>query len=500
MTGGGPLDDNAVVEPTASARRPRSGPSVDAAILDVVGDPERPVRHFPFARDLGHLPGRTGVAAGVYTLTKMVRDGEGFFTAERERFGPVFRAMVGADPIVCVADAALNLEVALNKDGAWSSALPWAYLLGGVNRRWPSVDGALAVDGGFHREARQIMRPAFTTAALDGYLEAARPIFRERFRRWERSGTVPLKAEVRRLLADVSAKIFLGVDDPSEGARLDRATADAWMAPQAILKRSRFSPAWRRAMRGYDDLWNLLRPQVAARRAGRGVDLFSRMCRAEGAEPWLDDDALVRLLISTMMAAFDTTASGVASMAYLLCKHPAWQDRLRAEALSLGTDAPGAERLEGLTETRQAWQESLRRLPVAGQLNRQSLVETRLGGHRIPAGALVIAMTGTTMWDPRYWDDPMRFDPGRFSPERAEHKRHAGAYMPFGMGAHICLGAQIANLESSAFFSGLLSRRRIALAPDYEAGHHYLPFGIVSGRLDVSVKPLGGAASEGVGR
>lgn len=480
----------------AIAPAPRIGPPVDPAIIDVVGDPARPVRHFPFARDLGHLPGRNGVAAGVYTLVKMVRDGERFFTAERERFGPVFRAMVGADPVVCVADAALNLEIALNKEGTWSSALPWAYLLGGVNRRWPSVDGALAVDGGFHREARQVMRPAFTTAALDGYLDAARPLFRERFRRWERAGTVPFKAEVRRLLADVSARIFLGVDDPDEGARLDRATADAWLAPQAILKRSRFSPAWRRAMKGYDELWNLLRPQVAARRAGRGVDLFSRMCRAEGAESWLDDDALVRLLISTMMAAFDTTASGVASMAYLLCKHPEWQDRLRAESASLGA-APGVEQLEGLAETRWAWQESLRRWPVAGQLNRQSLVETRLGEHRIPAGALVIAMTGSAMWDPRYWDEPMRFDPTRFSPERAEHKRHAGAYLPFGMGGHICLGAQIANLESSAFFSELLAGRRLRLAPDYEAGHHYLPFGIVSGRLDIHVEALGGATSGG---
>ncbi len=464
--------------------------AAEPSIVDVVGDVDRPTRHFPFARALDHLPGRSGVVNGVLMLLRMVRQGEAFFTSERQRFGSVFRLMVGPDPIVCVADAELNASIGANRAGIWSSALPWAYLLGGVNRRWESVDGPLATDGSFHDDIRRILRPAFNAAALAGYVQDATEMFRARFAQWEQRGTVPLKAEVRRLLADVSAKIFLGIDDPEEGARLDSATADAWLAPQAILKRSRFSPAWRRAMDGYDRLWSSLRPQVERRRAGQGRDLFSRICQVDTAGTWMDDDALVRMLISTMMAAFDTTSSGIASMAYLLCKHPEWQERLREEAAPLAGTTPAPAQLLALDLQAWAWKETLRVLPVAGQLNRQSLVETELGGHRVPAGALVIALTGTTMWDERYWPEPRRFDPLRFSPERAEHKRHPGAYLPFGLGGHVCLGAQIATLEAAAFFSTLLQGRRLRLARDYDAGHQYLPFGIVSGRLDTVIERI----------
>jgi cytochrome P450 len=462
-------------------------PAVDQAISAAVGDVGRPVRHFPFSRDLDHVPGRTGTVSGLLTLLRMVRQGEAFFTGERERYGPVFRLYVGPDPIVCVADAQMLWDIGVNRERIWSSALPWAYLLGGVNRRSATVDGPLAVDGEYHKDVREILRHAFSAAALASYLQSATAIFDDRFRLWQARRRVPFKAELRRLLADVSAKMFLGIDDPRESEALDHATEDAWRAPQALLKRSRFSRTWRRAMDGYDRLWSLLRPQVETRRAGNGVDLFSRMCRGDTAGTWLTDDALVRLLISTMMAAFDTTASGLASMAYLLCAHPDWQERLREEARARSGAPLTLELLQALEQHHWVWQETLRVFPVAGQLNRQSLAETQLGGHRIPAGAYVLGLTGTTMWDPRYWSEPKRFDPERFSPARAEHKRHPGAYLPFGVGNHVCLGAQIASLEALAFFSRLLARYRLRQSPPYTPAHNYLPFGVVSGRLDVEL-------------
>jgi cytochrome P450 len=464
------------------------------AIAALIGNVDRPTRHYPFSRDVGHLPGRHGLIAGVAMLHGMTHRGEAYFTKGYQEFGPVFRDMVGPDPIVCVADAELNWQIAVNKQRIWSSALPWAYLLGGTNRRAPMVDGPLALDGPYHHDVRELMRPAFGAAALDGYIATAIDVYNQRFSQWQQRGQVPFKAEVRRLMADAAAKVFLGIDDPKEGAMLDEATADAWLAPQAVFKRTRWSRSWQRAMRGYDTLWNALLPRVAAKRAGDGKDLFSWMARTTGHEqtsatgqPWLDDAALVRVLISSMMAAFDTTSSGIANMAWLLAKYPQWQDKMRAE---LPEGPLTADVLRQLVVHDLVWKESLRLLPVAGQLNRQALVDTELGGHRIAAGTLVIALTGTTMWDSRYWSNPKAFDPLRFGPERAEHKNHQGAYLPFGAGNHVCLGAQLATLEALAFFATLLRRHKLTLVDGADPGHGYVPFGVVLGSLPMRIEAL----------
>ena len=71
--------------------------------------------------------------------------------------------------------------------------------------------------------------------------------------------------------------------------------------------------------------------------------------------------------------------------------------------------------------------------------------------------------------------------------DRTSHKRHPGAYLPFGVGNHVCLGAQIASLEAVTFFRQMLSRYRLRLSPRYVPAHNYLPFGVVSGRLEMEI-------------
>jgi cytochrome P450 len=62
-------------------------------------------------------------------------------------------------------------------------------------------------------------------------------------------------------------------------------------------------------------------------------------------------------------------------------------------------------------------------------------------------------------------------------------------FLPFGAGAHACVGAQIANVEVKAFWHAMLQRCRFRLATPYEARHGYLPIGILSGDIDLIVEP-----------
>jgi cytochrome P450 len=441
-----------------------------AKIIEIAGDPTRPRSPVPFARELGHIPGRSGLLAGLQTIVGMLRQGERSFHEPIRKYGPVFRHALGPDPAVFVSDPDLIYSILRNDEGTWSSALVWTHFFHGL---FPGTtgDGLLQLDGQSHREARRVLQPAFAGPALAGYIEDAEAIYERTIGEWIARRRIGFKAEVRRLFAMVSAKLFMGVDDPAEAAMLDRAMTDGWQAVLAVRKRKTLSFGWRRAQRGIDTLWSSLRPRMEKRKMG-GTDLLSRMCQTHDEAAWLDDDARMRLFIAIMFGAFDTTASGSASMAYLLARYPEWQERLAPEYTDI------------------AWKETLRLFPVAGFLSRQALCETRLGEHRIPEATLVHALTGNAQRDPKFWTEPDKFDPERFSPERAEDKKHKAIFLPFGAGAHACIGAQLAALEVKAFWQAMLRRCRFKLVKPYEARHTYTPIGIVSGDVALELEPI----------
>jgi len=136
------------------------------------------------------------------------------------------------------------------------------------------------------------------------------------------------------------------------------------------------------------------------------------------------------------------------------------------------------------------WKETLRLFPVAGDVPRTTLRDVQLGQWRIPAGAGVIPFIATVLQDGSWWTDPQTFDPDRFSEGRAEDKKHKGLFLPFGAGAHACIGLQLATTEVKGFWHAMLTRCRFRLERDYEGHHGFTPIGTVSGDVALVVERL----------
>jgi cytochrome P450 len=66
----------------------------------------------------------------------------------------------------------------------------------------------------------------------------------------------------------------------------------------------------------------------------------------------------------------------------------------------------------------------------------------------------------------RLWDDPDAFDPDRFLPDRAR-TRHRYAYLPFGGGPRICIGAALALQEAKILLATFLARYSVSLPEGY---------------------------------
>jgi cytochrome P450 len=137
-----------------------------------------------------------------------------------------------------------------------------------------------------------------------------------------------------------------------------------------------------------------------------------------------------------------------------------------------------------------AWKETLRLMPISGFLPRRALREVTVAGHRLAAGTLVTPMNGGIGRHPKWWTNPTSFDPERFSPERAEDRKHAGIYNPFGAGAHACIGMQLANMEMKLFWHRLFTMCRFRLTKDHAARHTFTPVGIVSGDVALTLERI----------
>lgn len=466
-----------------------SGVEVDHRILAAVGDVARPRANVALNRDLGHLPGESGLGHGIRNVLGVMRHGAAVLSEQVQRYGPVYRHMLGPEPAVFVADAGLHADIARNEDKAWSASLAYRSLFSGVMPGVPALDFVNTFDFALHRDVRKALNHAFSPAALSGYFDIAAETYQPAIDQWIKHGRVRLKSEVRRLFAELAGRIFMGMSDPREAERLDRATADVWRSMTVIAKHPLLSVKWRNALRGYRMLHEGLSEEVQARRTNGGRDLFSRLCQAQ--PDLLDEAGLVRMVVGIMLAAFDTTSMGLASMGYLLAKHQDWQARLREEALSVPRgDALEYQHLKALEQHEWVWKETLRLYPVAMGFARVALRDVELAGHRIPARTFISAVVAPVLRDARYWTHPERFDPERFAPGRAEDDQHRGVYMPFGTGAHVCLGMPLANFEAKLFWQMFLARARIRLARDYEARHQIMPIGSVSGSVELVVEPL----------
>ena len=62
------------------------------------------------------------------------------------------------------------------------------------------------------------------------------------------------------------------------------------------------------------------------------------------------------------------------------------------------------------------------------------------------------------------WPEPDRFDPLRFT-EEAQRNRHRFAWVPFGGGAHMCLGLHFAYMQAKCFARHFLQNLEVSLEP-----------------------------------
>lgn len=436
------------------------------------------------APDLSHIPGEEGRPLIGHTF-EYLRDPFGFAFRMHQRFGPIFRSRVFFERGLAVATPDFAERFFVDKDELFSSRQGWWNVLGAF---FPG--GLMLRDFGEHRVHRRIMQVAFRKEALRGYLDRIEPIMAAAVDTLGPGRPVRMYPFIKRLLLDSAAAVFVGVDLGAESERLNRDFVRVMHAAGAAVRSPiPFTPYWR-GLRARARLKAWFLDLLTTRDAAGRTDMMSllRQAVSEEGERFTDDE-IVEHVLFLLMAAHDTTTSGVTCLLMLLAQHPEWQERARAELLGAPErlEFDDVQRLELVYD---CFREALRLYPPVRSVPRRTTRACEVEGHTIPVNTPMWVNIEVNHRDPNLWTDPDRFDPTRFAPPREEHKRHKFAWLPFGGGAHTCLGLQFARLEMSVFLRHLLGRFRVRVPEGYAPRMQYMPFVRPADDLPLSFEPL----------
>ena len=163
-------------------------------------------------------------------------------------------------------------------------------------------------------------------------------------------------------------------------------------------------------------------------------------------------------LLTFIVAGHETTALTLSWALYLMGFDQAVQQKARAEAQTVlqGRAATGAD-VENLPYIRQIIDETLRLYPPAGVISRTAQRNDTLCGREVRPGDTVMVPIYALGRHQQLWDQPDVFDPDRFKDRKAIDRY---AYLPFGDGPRICIGASFAQQEAVIILATLLSRFR----------------------------------------
>ena len=336
------------------------------------------------------------------------------------------------------------------------------------------------MDGTEHVRMRRAHTEHYSQRLLKTRTDEAVRIMRNGIAEWPADKAVSVQYAFQRI---VTAQLGGLIINAAPGDRLD----DVIIFFETLLKVyfSRQYPGWatslprfRRARKQMEELVRkILADHAPGNRRNRAPDFIDDILELNRTDPHLmpETNSLVDVL-AAFMVGLDTVSNICAFMSYELLKSPELCARVTAEADALfERGIPSLNDLRDIDVTHRVAMETLRLYPLAPVLPRTVANSFEFEGYHVPAGESVLIGFTVSHLMSEYFPDPTRFDIERYTPERAEH-RQAGAYAPFGVGPHRCLGSGLAEALIAINIGLLVHETELVLdPPDYELKLKYLP-------------------------
>jgi cytochrome P450 len=298
------------------------------------------------------------------------------------------------------------------------------------------------LDGEEHRRRRALLQPVLDRWRIASFTPQIAARLESAQSGWQDGARIELRTELERLSLTIAGEVLLGADLENDAARL----ADAL----TVVMRSvpRLTPPLRgtRHKRALATIHDTLDAMLADRQPS-GDDLLSTLLRSD-----LPAGTIRGELIAFMLAAVDEPPSALEAAWFLLGRN---SDAERGFHAELDAKA-GTAYLDAVIA------ETLRLFPPARHIDRCPVEDVRIDGTRVRAGSNVLVSPLVTHHDDRHYDDALEFRPERWLDS---DERPKAAYLPFGAGAHTCIGEPLARSIMTHALAGIGRRWHVGVDP-----------------------------------
>jgi len=341
-------------------------------------------------------------------------------------------------------------------------------------------DGLLSAEGAVWQRHRRLMQPVFNRRHVQSFAPAIVDATRNRVAQWAPGTVIDVAVEMRTLTLDVLGRVLFGTDLAGDEAVFGRAETllDRSIALHAatILPAS-FSPERLRSVatrivpglgRVSQTLESVIARIIDTRICAphdEPSDLLDLLLAAGQDEQPLSRTEIEDEAMTLVLAGSLTTANALTWALTLLARYPAAHDRLIEEADGvLGSRDTQTPDVDALPWTQAVVSEALRLYPPVWHVERDAVQDDNIWGIPVSAGDTIGLSPYFLHRHPEFWPEPERFDPRRFLPDSAS-TRPSYAYLPFGGGRRICLGAGLAQMEATLVLAVLSQSVRVDLVP-----------------------------------
>ena len=355
-------------------------------------------------------------------------------------------------------------------------------------------EGLLIAEGRAWKHQRRTLAPAFTPRAVTTLIPHMIAVTDETIAKLRATCGQPvdLREAMQRMALEIAGRTMFSFEMSRHGptlrdfvmeygARLarphllDLMLPQGWPSPQDFA-RARFRKRWT----------SFVAMLMAERRAAgknEGApprDLFDLMVAARDPETGdaFTDEQLGDQVATMILAGHETTATTLFWSLYLLALDPTTQDQLAAEVQ--GATVTGALDLDQLKFTRAVVDETMRLYPPVFLIARAAAGPDTVAGRPVKNKDVILIAPWLLHRHEKLWRDPNAFIPSRFMPGAPPPDRFA--YLPFGVGARVCIGAHFALVEATLALARIIGAFRIELL-DQEP---VLPVGVVTTQPDRS--------------
>jgi cytochrome P450 len=401
------------------------------------------------------------------SLLPITRDALQFFTRVLEQHGDRVHIRVPGRSILLLCHPQDIEQVLVRDSQAYGRSAELLRLRSIFGR------GLLASDGDLWRRQRALIQPSFQPNALAKYCATMLATIREQVSTWRQGHTLDIHAEMLKYTRNTICRVLFGPDFAPARSDLGEAVTTIFGDLRSEVL---YLPLWRGLPMRRSRKWNHavrilnaeIRRIILDRRQSGGDDddLLGSLMRSRDAhgEP-MSDQQIHDEILTFFLAGHETTALSLTWACYLLARNGDSQRPLHEEAQNAMHRADyRPEDYAGLRLVGAALKETLRLYPPVWSTGRRVTADTSIDGHALAKGLDIWICLHRLHRDPRWYADPHRFDPARWS----QPPKQPFTYLPFGLGARVCIGRNFATAESILGLAAVLSQFRLELAVDEE--------------------------------